>query len=364
MVTMVSHIACGNDSMLSRGSTRNISAAKNNVSSMRENNKMGNASKACSQAAITKRKRSKRRRVFSVRIAGTMQRRMSRARPREPPTSLFGKTKPMAARRARGATARKSIALCKLERKMRRLGQERKANANSKAKMASNTVSRIAASTPPNTSISAVCISVVITERIVRAGMKIAYQDAALLESGLDKRFHTATKMSARLAWASNTWQLVCERLSTLPLRSVGASGTWTLPWVESDSLSSFCSTDIVDFLEKLLPKANLMPPFNILFLGEFDASVSVSMSTISTHGGMVAGAKGAEGCGGQEPRPSFEVSRSSSRLCCSHGGAETPPLSLDGKRTSLRSPENVLRSRRAAAGAQSEAAVFCLRKV
>mmetsp|Transcript_76324 Transcript_76324/g.210679 ORF Transcript_76324/g.210679 Transcript_76324/m.210679 type:complete len:206 (+) Transcript_76324:733-1350(+) len=203
MVTTVNHMARGKDSMLCRGSRRKINAEKNRVSSRSENRRIGNASKACSQAAITKRNRSKRRSVLSNRTTGTRLKRQSRAMPRGPTASLLGSTNPMAARSARGSTATKSIMLCRLETKTRRLGQVRKRKASSIAKIASNTVSSTAAGTPVSTSQSVVCSNVVATAKIVMAGITTAYQAAPLLESGLERKFHRNTKISKRWLWAS-----------------------------------------------------------------------------------------------------------------------------------------------------------------
>mmetsp|Transcript_30634 Transcript_30634/g.84496 ORF Transcript_30634/g.84496 Transcript_30634/m.84496 type:complete len:253 (-) Transcript_30634:651-1409(-) len=236
MVTMVSQMALGKDSMLSRGSTKKISAEKTSVSSKRENKRMGNASKACSTAAITKRKRSKRLSILRSRRMGTMQRRYSAAAPRQPSLPLSGSTKPTAARSARGRTASTSAALWKSERNPRRLGQVTKRRSSSMAKTVSNVTSTTAAPKPCRNGGSPVCNNVVVTDMSVMAGMMTAYQPAPLLYSGLDRKFQMCTMCSGReSARSSSTWQLPSERLS-LSLLFLLMSTSTKSPLVESPS--------------------------------------------------------------------------------------------------------------------------------
>mmetsp|Transcript_7688 Transcript_7688/g.24478 ORF Transcript_7688/g.24478 Transcript_7688/m.24478 type:complete len:217 (-) Transcript_7688:272-922(-) len=193
MVTMVSHMACGNEPMLSRGSTIKISAAKTRVSISSEKRQIGRASTHSSKAQISSWNRSKRRIVFMSRRTGTNPSSMFLSMSCKPSSVPSGTSKFTVDRSTRGVTAAMSMRLCQSRKKVRWLGHTRKRKSSSRQKTPSTVTSRAAEDCLLKIGGSTVCRSATTTEAMMKRDIQMEYQPATLLDSGSSRNRQTLT---------------------------------------------------------------------------------------------------------------------------------------------------------------------------
>mmetsp|Transcript_85636 Transcript_85636/g.250735 ORF Transcript_85636/g.250735 Transcript_85636/m.250735 type:complete len:214 (-) Transcript_85636:961-1602(-) len=190
MVTIVSHMACGSEPMLSRGSTRKISAEKTSVSMASEKRQIGRASTQSSKDMISNLNLSNRLIVLMSRSTGTKTSIMFCPKSSRLSPVLSGIWKFRAARIARGATATMSIRLHQLFKKVNWLGQTRNRRSSSSANMASTATSVRSAASWLKIGGSMVCRMAMPTESMMKTEMPKWYQLAALLDSGSSRKLH------------------------------------------------------------------------------------------------------------------------------------------------------------------------------
>mmetsp|Transcript_121211 Transcript_121211/g.376817 ORF Transcript_121211/g.376817 Transcript_121211/m.376817 type:complete len:251 (-) Transcript_121211:134-886(-) len=116
----------------------------------------------------------------------------------KPSTLPCGITKPTSARTIRGAAARKSMRLKTLEKKACRLGQQKRRRRNSRRNMQSMVVSHTAAGTPYHGEEAKTCVRLMQTVKSRKGGNILARRPAALLDSGLSRRYQIRARRLCR----------------------------------------------------------------------------------------------------------------------------------------------------------------------